>query len=87
MTVPGGQFYEYESNLKARLAIFQLQGKATLWWEETKMVHVIDEKNVTWEDFQIKFKHRYLNECYYDDKAKEFHQLRLGNLTIDDFVT
>ena len=45
------QVYEYESNLKARLAVYQLQGKATLWWEETKMVHAIDEKIVTWEDF------------------------------------
>ena len=45
------QIYEYESNVRARLAIYQLQGKATLWWEETKMVHSIDEKMVTWEDF------------------------------------
>ena len=51
------------------------------------MVHVIDKKNFTWEDFEIKFKHRYLNEYYYDDKAKEFHELRLGQLTIDEFVT
>ena len=46
------QVYEYESNLKARLVVYQLQGKATLWWEETKMVHAIDEKTVTWEYFQ-----------------------------------
>ena len=51
------------------------------------MVHAIDEKTVTWEDFQVKFKNRYLNEHYYDDKAKEFHELRLGQLTIDEFVT
>ena len=50
------QVYKYESNLRARLAIYQLQGKTTLWWEETKMVHAIDEKMVTWEDFQVKFK-------------------------------
>ena len=81
------QVYEYESNLKARLAVYQLQGKATLWWEETKMVHAVDEKTITWEDFQTKFKSRYLNERYYDDKAKEFHELRLGQLTMDEFVT
>ena len=64
------QVYEYESNLKARLAVYQLQGKATLWWEETKMVHAIDENIVAWENFQVKFKNCYLNERYYDDKAK-----------------
>ena len=81
------QVYEYECNLRTRLAIYQLQGQATLWLEETKMDQVIDEKTVTWEDFQVKFKNKYLNECYYDDKAKEFHELRLGQLTIDEFVT
>ena len=30
------QFYEYESNLRARLVIYQLQGKATLRWEKKK---------------------------------------------------
>ena len=44
-------------------------------------------KNVTWEDFKDKFKCRYLNERYYDDKVKKFHELRLGKLTIDDFLT
>ena len=81
------QVYECESNLRARLAIYQLQGKATLWGEETKMVHAIDEKMVTWEDFHLKFKNRYLNEPYYDEKEKEFHELRLGQITIDEFVT
>ena len=82
------QVYEYESNLRARLAIYQLQGNATLWWEETRMVHVIDEKMVTLEEFQVNFKNRYLNEhYYYDDKAKEFHELRLGKFMIDEFVT
>ena len=28
-----------------------------------------------------------MNKRYYDDKAKEFHELRLGQLTIDEFVT
>ena len=72
------QVYEYESNLKAILVFYQLQGKATLWWEEMKMVHAIDENTVIGEDFPVKFKNRYLNERYYDDKAKEFHELRLG---------
>ena len=42
---------------------------------------------MTWEDFQVKFKNRYLNEHYYDGKAKEFHELILGQFTIDEFFT
>lgn len=37
------QLYEYNHNLKARLAIFQLQGKSTLWWEEVKTVQGVNE--------------------------------------------
>lgn len=37
------QIYEYDYNLKARLAIYQLQGKATLWCEEIKTVREINE--------------------------------------------
>ena len=52
-----------------------------------KNVHSIDERDITWELFQQYFKDKYLTERFYDDKAKEFHDLRLGQMTIDDFVT
>eukprot|EP00253_Pinus_taeda_P029666 PITA_29666 len=81
------QVYEYDHHLKARLAIFQLQAKATLWWEEVKRVRGISEQDVTWEKFQGYFKEKYLTERFYDEKAREFHDLRLGQQTIDQFVT
>lgn len=76
------QIYEYEDNLKSRLSIFQLRGKATLWWDEVKMVWGVDEQEVTWKQFQKYFKDRYLIEWFYDDKGKEFHGLRLGQQTM-----
>eukprot|EP00253_Pinus_taeda_P028923 PITA_28923 len=81
------QLYEYDNNLKARLAIFQLQGKATLWWEEVKIVKGVTEQNITWDNFQRFFKERYLTERFYDEKAREFHDLRLGQQTMDEFIT
>eukprot|EP00253_Pinus_taeda_P022348 PITA_22348 len=81
------QLYEYDNNLKARLAIFQLQGKATLWWEEVKLVKGVTEQNITWDNFQKFFKERYLTERFYDEKAREFHDLRLGQQTMDEFIT
>eukprot|EP00253_Pinus_taeda_P028065 PITA_28065 len=81
------QLYEYDHNLKARLAIFQLQGKATLWWEEVKIVKGVTEQNITWDNFQRFFKERYLTERFYDEKAREFHDLRLGQQTMDEFIT
>ncbi len=81
------QLYEYDHNLKAQLAIFQLQGKATLWWEEVKIVKGVTEQNITWDNFQRFFKERYLTEHFYDEKAREFHDLRLGQQTMDEFIT
>eukprot|EP00253_Pinus_taeda_P021056 PITA_21056 len=81
------QLYEYDHNLKARLAIFQLQWKATLSWEEVKIVRGVSEHNITWEKFQKYFKERYLTERFYDEKAKEFQDLRLGQQTMDEFIT
>eukprot|EP00253_Pinus_taeda_P012331 PITA_12331 len=78
--------YEYDHNLKAWLAISQLQGKATLWWEEVKIVKSVTERTITWEKFQKHFKERYLTERFYDEKAKEFHDLRLGQQTMDEFI-
>lgn len=81
------QLYEYDHNLKARLAIFQLQGKATLWWEEVKIVKGVSEQGITWDKFQRYFKERYLTERFYDEKAREFHDLRLGQQTMDEFIS
>ena len=50
------QIYEYTNKLKARLAVYQLRGKATLWWEEIKTVRKIDEEQFTWNEFQKHFK-------------------------------
>eukprot|EP00253_Pinus_taeda_P017986 PITA_17986 len=78
--------YEYDHNLKARLAIFQLQGKATLWWEEVKIVKGVTKQTITWDNFQKYFKERYLTERFDDEKAREFHDLRLGQQTMDEFI-
>eukprot|EP00253_Pinus_taeda_P017694 PITA_17694 len=45
------------------------------------------EQNITWDNFQRFFKERYLTERFYDEKAREFHDLRLGQQTMDEFIT
>jgi len=46
----------------------------------------IDKEQVTWKEFQNHFKDKYLTEHYYNERAKEFHELRLGTLTIYEYV-
>ena len=81
------QVYEYNSNIKDRLAIYQLREKATLWWEEVKNVYSIDDQDVTWDVFQQYFKDKYLNERFHDEKYREFHDLKLGQMTMDEYIT
>lgn len=50
-------------------------------------MNTLEEKEVSWEDFQKQFKSRYVSERYYDDRKKEFHESRLGQLTMDEFMT
>ena len=49
-------------------------------------MHLLEEKKIYWEEFHKHFKSHYLSECYYVDHVKEFHDIRLGQLTIDEFV-
>lgn len=58
-----------------------------MWWEEINTVRKINEEEVSWHEFQKHFKDKYLTEHYYNEKAKEFHELRLGTLTMDEYVT
>ena len=46
----------------------------------------INERNIVWKQFQKYFKHKYLSDKYYDDKIKEFHELRLGPLTMEEYA-
>jgi len=72
------EVYNYLSNLKARLATYQLTGNVTLWWEENKEVKMILSKDLTWNLFKQELKNKYLTERYFDEKAREFHELKLG---------
>ena len=80
------QVLDYSGNMKARVAIFNLTGRAPIWWEHFRLVNKINERNIVWKQFQKYFKEKYLSDRYYDDKIKEFHGLRLGHQTMEEHV-
>lgn len=41
--------YNYTNSLKAMLATYQLNGKETIWWQETKLDNKIRGKDMTWK--------------------------------------
>jgi hypothetical protein len=78
--------HDYSKNLEARITIFNLNGKASIWWEDIRNVKGVHDKDLSWKHFEKYFRKQYLSEKYMDGKTKEFYELRLGQLTIDEFV-
>ena len=50
------QIYNYSNQLKARMAIYNVSGKADIWWQDLKRVKGIKEKNINWSTFKKYFK-------------------------------
>ena len=50
------QVQDYSRNMKARVAIFNLIGRASIWWEQFRKVKKINERKIVWKQFQKYFK-------------------------------
>jgi hypothetical protein len=79
------QLHNYSSHAEGRIYIYQLKGKASMWWDHLVQVQHIKEKSVTWREFKKYFEKKYLTKRYYDKKMKEFFELKLGSMTIDEY--
>jgi hypothetical protein len=79
------QLHNYSSLAKGRIFIYQLKGKASMWWDQLVQVQHIKEKSVTWREFKKYFEKKYLTKRYYDKKMKEFSELKLVSMTIDEY--
>jgi hypothetical protein len=79
------QLHNYSSQAEGRIFIYHLKGKASMWWDQYVQVQHIIEKTVTWREFKRYFEKKYLTKRYYDRKMKEFFELKLGSMTIDEY--
>ena len=79
------QIYDYSNNFKAKMATYNLNGKPSIWWNDLKLVSHISEKRLSWKQIEKMFKQKYLSKQYFDRKIKEFHELKLGQLNMQDF--
>jgi hypothetical protein len=64
------QIYNYSSNMKVRMAIYNMKGKASIWWQDLKLAKGLREKQLEWFEFKKYFKKQYLSENYYERKTK-----------------
>ena len=54
------QMQNYSSNAEGIIAMYQLKGKASMWWDQFVQVQHIREKEVTWKEFKRYFEKKYL---------------------------
>ena len=73
--------------MKARVSIFNLNGRASIWREHLRKVKNINGRRIMWKQFKKYFKQKYLSDRYYDDKINKFHELKLGQLTMEEYAS
>jgi hypothetical protein len=79
------QLHNYYAHAEGRISLYQLKGKTSMWWDQYVKVQHIDENKVTWRKFKRYFQKIYLTKWYYDRKMKEFFELKLVSMIIDEY--
>ena len=69
---------------RIRLATFQLEGEAQVWWNWAKTSR--DLKAMTWTEFHELFMGKYFPDTARHAKAQEFLELRQGTMTVMEYV-
>ena len=66
--------YNYYNNMKVRMVVYNLNGKASIWWKDLNISHGLKEKSLEWSEFKKLFIKQYLFESYYERKTKQFYE-------------
>ena len=69
---------------RIRLAAFQLEGKAQVWWRWARTSK--DLEVMTWAEFQDLFMGKYFPKTARHAKAQEFLELKQGATTVMDYI-
>ena len=69
---------------RIRLAAFQLEGEAQVWWNWAKTSR--DLEGMTWAEFHDLFMGKYFLTTARHEKAQEFLKLKQGAMTVIEYV-
>jgi hypothetical protein len=75
----------YTSNMKVRMAVFQLKGSALLLWKTLLPQLNMAVEDLSWELFEERFRERYLSEEFIERQLNEFNTLRQGGRTVLEY--
>ena len=69
---------------RIRLAAFQLEGEAQVWWNWAKTSKYLEA--MTWAEFHDLFMGKYFPDTARHAKAQEFLELKQGAITVIEYV-
>ena len=78
--------HNHSSKMKARLTIYNLNGKVARWWRYLKHTKKDEVRVICWSNFCKIFQEKYMSKRFFYRKVKEFYKLRMGSVTMDDFI-
>jgi hypothetical protein len=56
-----------------------------MWWDQLKQAKNLNEKRISWRQFKGYFQEKYLSENYCERKMKEFFELKLETMTMEEY--
>ena len=79
---------ECSSERKALMAIYELEGDANHWWNNTEIILEAQNILVTWEVFKERFNEKYFPRSIRDDREAEFLKVSQGiGEPFEDYLT
>jgi len=84
------RIHDYFENMMTKVATYSLKGKldimVDIWWEYLKNVKSKTKERLTWSEFEDLFRDKYLLDMYYENKEKEFYELRMGKMSDEEYI-
>ena len=78
--------HNYSSEIKARLAIYNLNGKEARLWRDLNNTRKYEVREIRWSNFHNIFQEKYMLERFFDINVKELHELCMGSMNMDAFI-
>jgi hypothetical protein len=79
------KLHDYPSWVEAKISTYHLQGKETMCRDQLKQSKNLDEKRTSWRKLKLYFQEKYFSNNYYERNMKEFSELKLGTITMEEY--
>ncbi|KZV20776.1 hypothetical protein F511_04134 [Dorcoceras hygrometricum] len=77
---------EYAPEKRLKLAVLQLRDNTQRWWRGNSRILRESGAMITWESFCAAFRQEYTPESYYNNREREFDNLKQGDMKVAEYA-